>query len=409
MHFADSVESPWNVELSLGYIADSGMDSVVLPNLLESESRNLSQLAIGFISGRYYSQGWVDKVDMTDWSPSQIEQFLACLPFTAETWKRSKKLLGKFEETYWGKTSVNPYQVDSEMHVAVDKLIEYGRPNAAIACLYKNLNDKQPLDQTRTIRALLLAVSSKEPSSVMDIYSITEIIKSLQDDPNTNPDDLFGVEWAYLPLLDGHHGASPKLLENRLASDPSFFCEVIRSVYRSKKENKSDKEPTEREKAIATNAYRLLREWRTPPGMQVDGEFSEEDFSKWLKSTREASIKSGHIGVALNHVGSVLIYCPHDRDGLWINHSAAEALNAKDAEEMRNGFSTAIFNSRGVHFVDPSGKPELELSEKYKKRAEDVENAGYQRLATTLRQLANWYADEARGIIDNRKQEISNS
>jgi len=34
-----------------------------------------------------------------------------------------------------------------------------------------------------------------------------------------------------------------------------------------------------------------------------------------------------------------------------------------------------------------------------------VENTGYQRLATTLRQLADSYADEAKRIIDEHKQE----
>ena len=88
------------VGFSLGFIADSGMDSVVLPNLLEAESRNLAQLASGFVCGRYNSQGWawVDKVDMTGWSPSQISHFLTHLPFNEQTWKRSKNLLGKFEE-----------------------------------------------------------------------------------------------------------------------------------------------------------------------------------------------------------------------------------------------------------------------------------------------------------------------
>ena len=37
------------------------------------------------------------------------------------------------------------------------------------------------------------------------------------------------------PLLDHHQGAAPKLLENRVASNPEFFCEVIRLIYRSKK------------------------------------------------------------------------------------------------------------------------------------------------------------------------------
>ncbi|MBA7617703.1 hypothetical protein ES703_25019 [subsurface metagenome] len=409
--FADSAESPWKVGFSLGFIADSKIDPVILPNLLEEKNENLSQLSSGFVCGRYNSQGWawVDKVDMSGWSSSRIGQLLAYLPFNEETWKRSKKLLGKFEEAYWSKAIVNPYQVDSEIYIAVDKLIEYGRPSTSINCLYKVLHEKQQLDKKRAVQALLSAASSKEPSSVMDIYYITGIIKNLQDDPDTNPGDLLGVEWVYLPLLDGHHGASPKLLENRLATDPDFFCKVIRLVYRSKKKPKQEKAPTEKEKNIATNAYRLLREWHTPPGMQADGGFSKENFTQWLESVKAICIESGHVEVALTHVGNVLIHCPPDPDGLWINRAAAEALNARDAEKMRNGFSLAIFNSRGVHTVDPSGKPELELSEKYKKQAEDVENAGYQRLASTLRELAESYTNEARRIVDEHKHEGNDS
>ena len=405
--FADSVESPWKVGISLGFIAGSEIDSVILPNLLDEENKNLSQLSSGFVWGRCNSQGWawVDKVDMTGWSHSQIGQFLAYLPFNEETWKRSKKLLGKFEEIYWSNAIVNPYQVDSKIHIAIDKLIEYGRPNAAINCLYRNLHDKQPLDQPRTIKALLSAVSSKETRSSMDFYYIVDIIKALQSDSNTNPDDLFKVEWAYLQLLERDHGASPKLLENRLASDPSFFCEVIRLVYRSKKEPESKKEPSEQEKSFATNAYQLLREWQMPPGTQSDGGFSKEHLIQWLESTKASCIESGHIEVALSHIGNVLFHCPPDPDGLWINHAAAEVLNAKDAGKMRHGFSLAIFNSRGAHFVDPTGKPEIELAGKYEKQAEDIENAGYQRFAYTLRELAESYTRESRRIIEEHKQE----
>lgn len=35
--------------------------------------------------------------------------------------------------------------------------------------------------------------------------------------------------------------------------------------------------------------------------------------------------------------------------GLWLHHSAATALNAKDANDIRDGFQTELFNSRGVH------------------------------------------------------------
>ncbi|MDP2976098.1 MAG: hypothetical protein Q8N45_07795, partial [Anaerolineales bacterium] len=150
----------------------------------------------------------------------------------------------------------------------------------------------------------------------MDVYYIIDIIKALQDDRDTNPDDLFKVEWAYLQLLERGRRVSPKLLENRLATDPSFFCEVIRLVYRSKKEPKSEKEYTEQQKAFAINAYHLLREWQTPPGIQPDGGFSKEHLRLWLESVKAACIESGHIEVALTHVGHILFHCPPDPDGL---------------------------------------------------------------------------------------------
>jgi hypothetical protein len=74
-------------------------------------------------------------------------------------------------------------------------------------------------------------------------------------------------------------------------------------------------------------------------------------------------------------------------------------LNAKDANDMRDGFRTELFNSRGAHWVDPTGKPEKELLAKYRMQAEAVENAGYHRLSATLRELAATYDREAERIL----------
>jgi hypothetical protein len=143
----------------------------------------------------------------------------------------------------------------------------------------------------------------------------------------------------------------------------------------------------------------LLLHWRTPPGMQNDGSFSGEQFTEWLKSVKVSCTQSGHLEVALTHVGQVLIYCPADPNGLWIDQTVAEALNARDAENLRNGFHTEFVNSRGAHWVDPTGKPEKQLSEKYRQKAEEVENAGYQRLAATLKDIAEDYDRESMRVI----------
>jgi len=113
---------------------------------------------------------------------------------------------------------------------------------------------------------------------------------------------------------------------------------------------------------------------------------------------KEICEKTGHLEVAMSQLGQVLIYAPPDPDGLWIHKTVAEALNAKNSEEMRSGFSTGVFNSRGVVWVDPSGKPEDELAAKYNAKGDEVEAAGFHRLAVAMRSLAGTYSREAERI-----------
>lgn len=408
IQFAATVQFPGQVGGALGCIVDDEeIDKVLLPAYLELEGNKHSGFIDGYVWSRHYINGWswVDALDKTGWNIGQMGQFLVCLPFTGEAWARAAQWLGELERDYWHNVKVNPYQAKDDLAFAIDQLIEHGRPHAAIHCLNTMRHLKQSPNVTQSIKALMAALFSSEPSYSMNVYHIVELIKVLQENLEVPEDDLFRVEWAYLPLLDRHHRASPKLLENRLASDPDFFCEVIRLIYRSKKSEATATESSEETKAMATNAWRLLHEWRTPPGMQKDGSFKGEHFSTWLRRVKEICTESGHLEVALVNVGEILIHGPADPDGLWINHVVADALNARDAEDMRRGFRTGIFNSRGVHWVDPTGKPEWELAGQYRQKAEEVENAGYQRLAGTLRNLSESYVCDAERIIAEHKMD----
>jgi hypothetical protein len=78
-------------------------------------------------------------------------------------------------------------------------------------------------------------------------------------------------------------------------------------------------------------------------------------------------------------------------------------LNDRDAEEMRNGFCAEVYNSRGVYWVDPTGKPEREMAKQWREKADAIENAGFTRFAATLRGLADSYDREAERIIEEHK------
>ncbi len=400
-------ESSRCVGWSLGNIAQDSYDKIILPKFLIPENKKFEDFTSNYVWNRHRILGWewLDSLDFKDWTISQIARLFMNLPFTADTWDRVSRLLAKKESEYWKNVNINPWQSDADLDFAIDKLIEYGRPRVAIDCLYKILLDKKPLDKEKTIQVLLAAISSSEPLHTMDQYHVVELIKNLQEDEATDFNGLSQIEFAYIQLLDGHQGARPKLLEKRLSTDPGFFCEVIRLLYRSKNEPEKQQEPTEKTKTIASNVWNLLHEWRNPPGKQDDGSFDGEKFTSWLEETKKICTETGHLEVAFNTIGTVLFYSPSDPDGFWINKTVAEALNAKDAEEMRRGFYLEIFNSRGVHWVDPEGKPEKELAAKYRRYAEETENLGYQYFANILRTVADHYEKEAQEIIDRYKDE----
>jgi hypothetical protein len=405
IRFSESVSSPGQVGRALGAIVDSAIERTFLPHFLDSADSKRKALVSGFIWRRYNLKGWewCDGIDKSAWTSEQVGQFLACLPFTKGAWDRASEWLQAHESEYWTRTGANAYPAAGDLAIAVEKFIEHGRPHAAINCLDTMRHAEQLIDSNQCVRALLAALSSSEPSNVMDVYHIVELIKFLQAEPSVNQDDLFRVEWAYVPLLHRHRDAAPQLLESRLANDPDFFCEVIRLIYRSKKEDHPTSEPTEKSKAIATNAWRLLHEWKTPPGAQKDCTFSEERFTEWLQRIKEVCTESGHLEVALISIGKVLIHTPSDPDGLWIRRAVAAALNDREADHMRAGFRTGTYNSRGVHWVDPTGKPERELAEQFRSKAEEIENAGFQRFAVTLRGLADGYDREAERITNDHK------
>lgn len=407
IEFVNLVDSPILVAKSLAGVAGTEIDEFILPSLLTTSDKQLREFVRSYVSYRRYENGWewVDRLDRSSWSPSHAAMFLTIMPFVQDTWDRVADWLEDNENEYWVSDSLNPYtSADEEMEYGIDKLMEHRRYGAAIRCLAP-INQRPNLDASRMTRALKSAARSPGSIDSLDPYLVGMVIKGLQADPTTNADDLVGIEWAYLSLLDEWHGVLPNTLESRLASDPDTFCHLLRLLYRSRKEGASRSRRGELDEAVAANAWSLLHRWRVPPGTQVEGGFSKAHFESWLSSVRDICEESGHLEVAYSHIGQVLIMCPADPDGLWIHHSVAGALNEEGADEMRTGYSMGIRNSRGAHIVDPTGQPERELASQYREKANQIENAGYYRFAAELSRLADSYDHEADRIVDDHESE----
>lgn len=397
--FTSTVQSPWQVGKALGEQANPEIDIQILPNFLLTKNTSLFQFVGSFIQSRFAQESWdwADNILKKGWDAEQIGQFLAFLPFVPKSWEGVEKYLGEEQESYWKKTNGIPHQIDSSLEYAINKLLQYGRFRAAIVCLFKLVHEKKDLNPEQAVKALRAAVKSKEKFQSHDAYEIAEIIKSLQSDSRleTYRDELAIIEWSYINLLDGTWGASPKILERHLSEDPSFFCKIVQLIYRPHNDNDADspvKEAEEHDENVARNAYHLLKRWRVLPGYQQGGSLNSNALRSWVDEVMKISEESGHSKICTSIIGELFAHAPNDPDGLWIHRSILEIMNAKNASIMRDGFRSELFNSRGVYSYS-SGDQEKKLAQEYKNKADVIEEAGFHRVAATLRDLAKAYED----------------
>ncbi len=404
--FARSVASPFEVGSALVGIENEKIEKEFLPSLLNSKDEADTQLLSGFIRAKFREMGWtwVDRILGQEWTCKQKSVFLALLPFEDGVWIRVKDQLGAENEgLYWRNVVANPFSQFKDPSLAIGKLIEFDRAPDAIECIFFTTGDDARFDENLAIRALLAVKDTSTDSRRLDPRHTAEVIVRLQKSCTVDSDVLFEIEWKFLKLLDEFSAGSPVTLEKRLATAPAFFAEVIALVYRSDKEHDSGVEPGEQTKKLADHAYSLLNVWKTCPGKLPDGSFDSDVFQRWYEEVTDITKDSGHSEVAQLEMGNVLTFAPPDPCGLWIHKVAAAALNGRNAEKMRSGFTSKLINRRGAYW-GTGGKGERELAEKYNQQADELDLNGFPRFGADIRDLAKLY--ERRAEYESKRGRI---
>ena len=395
--FAQNVAAPFLVGHALGQIGSEEVEGQILPSLLNAEDDSEKRVVSGFVLGRFLklNWNWVDKVLEKNWDDTQKSAFLVLLPFEEDVWIRVKDHLGPDKEClYWRTVTANPFGPDRDLNFAIEKLIQFGRAPEAVLCVYRTIQGEERFREDLAIRALLAVFDTPEIGNRLDSYRAVQVIKRLQASPSVDSNALFKIEWFFLQVLGPFSSGSPKTLEKRLSSDPAFFSEVIALVFRSKNEDDCGERAEKVNEHLASNAYKLLNEWKICPGRLPDDTFDSQVFEEWLENAKRITSQSGHREVAQGQIGQVLTYAPRDPGGLWIHQAVASALNARDAERMRTGFTIKLFNRRGAYW-STQGKEERRIAQKYRNRADALEEKGYTRFAAEMRRFAESYEREA--------------
>ncbi len=406
MAFAESVASPYEVGLALGNIAVEGLDNLILPKFINNETDTVKRVVSGFVWAKYWKLNvdWADGILQQKWSREEKAIYLMHLPFDEEVWRRvGIHLEGNSELLYWENVDVNPYWTDGDLSPAIEKLIEYNRSSAAVACVAREVERNSKVAPELASQALLTVLENSAEITKLDAHQTVDVIKYLQDCGTVDQEVLFQIEWNFLSLLDQFSEGSPITLEKRLASDPSFFADAIKIVFRSSIESENEADPlTQENQNLSRNTYKLLGEWKRCPGVQDDGSFDADEFNEWTNEARRITEESGHAGVAQIQMGHVLTHAPSGTEGLWIHEAVASVLNFRDTGKMRSGFTNELFNSRGVYWSS-KGEAERELAKVNREKADELDSRGFTRFATAMREFADGYIREAEHAIEREQ------
>jgi hypothetical protein len=396
LRFASEVQSPNRLGVALG-TSELGIetDRLLLPSRLGETNSPIEQFLIGYVRARFFNAGptWLETLQLDKWSVSDRLKLLCWFPFAPMVWERVPLLLGDSEDEYWKTVPASAYEATDDIATAARKLLEHNRPYAALRCLDVALHLHKEVDINLLMNTLLAAVGEQDERPLLDAYSLTQLIKYLQD-KGADREKLARIEWGYLPLLDRHFGPGPRTLEENLSTDPKFFCHLLRMVFRSEKERGTPKkEVSEAQRNRATNAYRLLTEWRRVPGL-TDNDVDEHELTQWIDSALAECKESGHTTLGQQYIGHVFAFSPSGSSGEWPVDAIAKILDRPGMNDMRRGLTLQLFNNRGIHAWD-AGEGEKQLAAKYHEQADAIEARGFHRLATAIRELGDSYLRDA--------------
>lgn len=293
------------------------------------------------------------------------------------------------DSSYWVKAQMPfVYKGDSEeLKLIIEKLVSCRRYVTAVNIIGRSRVASE--FEVAYICDLLKTTGTVESigNETLDNYAVQNLIGWMQKQEGLSLELRSDIEFIYLPVLDADADVQPCSLYTRLSLSPDYFCSLIELFY---KKRSADKQEIELDKGLTDRLFQILFQFKVTPGIREDGVFDEAIFKAWMEYVKEWSRENDRYEVTMQTVGSGLSYAPLDKDKTPPIPIVTE-LNKPENKELRRGFQTGIINQRGFCLIEPDGKPEKELAEENRRKAERAEEKGFSRYADVLKMIADDY------------------
>ncbi|HEY4261196.1 MAG TPA: hypothetical protein VGM98_13610, partial [Schlesneria sp.] len=216
----------------------------------------------------------------------------------------------------------------------------------------------------------------EEPRPESLRWELQELFKVLYKIGMAQVERLVLLELFYHQVFenDDHRGFQPKGLLVAIRDSPSLFVELLR--YPWKDDTGSSTRPDdESSKALAKQISGLLHELAELPGQSELCPMKGKTIAEWVFEVIRSASDCKYL-VAVDHQLAGIVTSgawggidrwPAPDLGMAIN-VLAEAI----PETFPRHLEISLSNSRGMHWVDPSGKSERNQADQLRKRAEQL-------------------------------------
>lgn len=351
----------------------------------------------------------LDRLISKEYSAKAIANFLTSLKQNQELWNKIELMGEDVSKNYW--TNINPYLFHlslSEKEYAIERLL---RENRGLTAILESYRDAGKLNSQLVVRMLQEAVHANEQVRFPS-HEIEMIFDELDKTGSVDKAELARLEWMYLTVLSSNYTRrKPRILYEELATDPNFFIEILKLLYKPKKITEAEENLTEGEKkskaSMAEQAYRLLSNWNKVPGTDENNLIDDDKLRNWVKDVRTLAEKEYRLEVADIHIGKILAKFPAKKGEHWPPEIIAEVIDTTNSERLTSGFGTEIFNLNGFSSKSPyeGGQRERNLAKYFTDMADRI----YSRwpiTASVFRNLAKGYLDEAKREDDRAEKDL---
>lgn len=368
-------------------------------SLLEGEDSKLVIFASGYSYQRVNGEGpaWLQRaLGQLAGRPVGQARLLHASNDLPETWRIAAEIGRDVEEAYWREFSPMGRGADFQLvNEAAESLMKFGRPIAALGLmnLYVRKEDRRvsPELVVEALEQLVRLPPDHAEAPHLSTYELENLLGYVRAG-DVDEERLAVLEWQLLPAL-GYDGRSP-VLERRLARDPAFFTEIVSLIYKPRGAEAGEKTPQH----IASNAYRLLSQWKIVPGSTEEGgEVHAEVLATWTDEARKLLAEADRREVGDIHIGHVLAHAQGDDDGTWPTKPVRDLIERIASPKLEEGLRLQIYNNRGAtsRGLLEGGAQERGLAARYDHLAGLIREQ-WPRTAAVLASLAKGYEREAR-------------